>query len=949
MKKMLRSAAALSLASCMMSANVLAATTFSDVPGHWGASYINRAVEKGLVSGMGDGTYGVDKTLSAAQFTTMICNLFYKNDVTAYSTQYASQLSGQPWWYSYMSVAYEKGLLTNTVVGNYRKNYTAWAKDLVEGEVSRYDMAQILINVVDAQKWQAASAWDVLSAQTSIKDWSTIPQQYQSAVANAYARGFLSGMGDGSFSGASAMTRAQGAVVLCKLLDAQTKEKENTYTNTVNLVNGKTPTRSNVKSAVSALKASYPKNMVWNGTNTYTSGVLGGAYGCDAYSYTISDKVFGNLKVSKVTDHEDMKPGDLLYLNSLKCHVVITNVDGDDFDYTYCTSNGAISWSGYGDIDDLTSKDILYTRYDDDSVEEEEALSNGKKATESNVEDLIEDFLDDEYDYGDEWDNTYKTDSFSTTSKTYSKDQAFAYYLSDYIFDDLEAEEVDDFDDLRIGDVLYVDSDDMYVVVTDISGDTLYCIGVDEYDEVSEYTADVDDLDYKTDSAYTRYPTDGDDDDDDDDDEEDYTLSNGENATESNVEDLIENFRKKKYDDGDDMEDFEYSTKSFSTSTKKYYDSEAFAYYLSDYIFDELEVEDVDDFDDLRIGDVIYWDEEELYLVVTDISGDTIDYISVDDDEVFSDDLDVDDLGRYDYALTRYPSQSSSSNKNKKLSNGKEVTEKNVIDLLDEFQEDEYDDGNAWDMDKKYKSTYFSKTSVDGSRAFAYYLSDYIFDELKVEEVDIDEVRVGDVLELYDEDIYGVVVDVDEDYDEITYVTVKTAGSKGKVSWEETIDMDDLEDGKDAVYSRYLTTEEKLSNGKSVTIGNVKTLLNTIKAKDGYETGDIWDMDEDYVTELFGRCSGDKAFAAKVSDLVFGDLDENELDDVSDVRPGDVLYLWGDEYEHYIIVTDVYSSSGRNYIRYAYADPEDGKIRWNVSMRISDLDEEYDEGYTRYP
>ena len=943
MKKMLRSAAALSLASCMMSANVLAATTFSDVPGHWGASYINRAVEKGLVSGMGDGTYGVDKTLSAAQFTTMICNLFYKNDVTAYSTQYASQLSGQPWWYSYMSVAYEKGLLTNTVVGNYRKNYTAWAKDLVEGEVSRYDMAQILINVVDAQKWQAASAWDVLSAQTSIKDWSTIPQQYQSAVANAYARGFLSGMGDGSFSGASAMTRAQGAVVLCKLLDAQTKEKENTYTNTVNLVNGKTPTRSNVKSAVSALKASYPKNMVWNGTNTYTSGVLGGAYGCDAYSYTISDKVFGNLKVSKVTDHEDMKPGDLLYLNSLKCHVVITNVDGDDFDYTYCTSNGAISWSGYGDIDDLTSKDILYTRYDDDSVEEEEALSNGKKATESNVEDLIEDFLDDEYDYGDEWDNTYKTDSFSTTSKTYSKDQAFAYYLSDYIFDDLEAEEVDDFDDLRIGDVLYVDSDDMYVVVTDISGDTLYCIGVDEYDEVSEYTLDMDDLDYRTDSAYTRYPTD---DEDEEEEEEEYILSNGKSPTESNVEDLIEDFLDEEYDDGSDYSG-SYTTDSFSTKSRKYYDSEAFAYEFSDYIFDELEVRDVDDFDDLRIGDVIYWDEEELYLVVLDISGDTIEYISVDDEEVFiDDDLDVDDLGNDDWACTRYPTKSS-LNKNRKLSNGKDVTEANVLDLLEEFEEDEYSDDEQWDMTKKYNFDSFDESRVTGSRAFAYYLSDYIFDELEVEEIDFEDIRVGDVLELSDEDIFGVVVDVDERNNEITYVAAKTVGSKGKVSWDETIDMDDLEDGEDVVYSRYLTSEEKLSNGKSVTANNIKALLNTIKTKDAYKAGATWNMNTNYNTKLFGRCSKDQAFAAMVSDEVFGDLDDEELDEVSNIRVGDVVLLYGDEI--YAVVTDVYSSSSTKKFDYAYADPDDGKIYWGETMKVSELKDGDDEVYTRYP
>ena len=245
-------------------------------------------------------------------------------------------------------------------------------------------------------------------------------------------------------------------------------------------------------------------------------------------------------------------------------------------------------------------------------------------------------------------------------------------------------------------------------------------------------------------------------------------------------------------------------------------------------------------------------------------------------------------------------------------------------------------------MTKPYKSTYFSKTSVKGSRAFAYYLSDYIFDELAVEEVEFDDIRVGDVLELYDEDVYGVVVDVDDTYDEITYVTVNT---KGKVSWDETIDIEDLEADKDTAYSRYLTTEKKLSNGKSVTTANVKALLNTVKTKDAYQDGAAWDMSLSYTTELFGKCKGDKAFAAKVSDEVFDDLDDEKLDDVSDVRAGDVVYLWQEEI--YAVVTDVYTRNNKAYFRYACAD--DGDIVWDISMLVSELKDGKDEVYTRYP
>ena len=804
MKKMLRSAAALTLAGCMMSANVLAATTFSDVPAsYWGASFITRAAGKGVVSGLPDGSYGVEKKVSAAEFATMVCNLFYKEQVANYTRQYASQLAGQAWWYAYVSVAYEKGLLNNTVAGEYRKNYSAWAKDLIEGELSRYDMAQILVNVAAVKGWSSASPVDILASQTKIKDWSTIPQKYQSAVANSYAKGFLSGMGNGNFEGAASMTRTHAAVVLCKLMDEEENQKKNTYTNTDKLVNGKAPTQGNVSAALAALKTEFPRNTVWNGDTVYTSGVLGSTYGCDAYAYTISDRVFGNLKASKVSSFDDMKVGDLLYLNSLKSHVVITGVDGDEFDYTYCTSNAAVSWSGYGDIDDLTSKDTLYTRYSDDTADEDQALTNGKKATEGNVEDLIDEFLDDEYDYGDEWDINYKTDSFSTSTKTYSGNQAFAYYLSDYIFGELEVREVDDLDDLRIGDIIYVDTDDEYVVITDITGDEIDCIGVDSDDEVYAGEIDVDDLSLRWDSAYTRYPSSG------------------------------------------------------SSSS----------------------------------------------------SG----------------------------------SGSSSNSKDDSLANGKSVTESNVISLLDDFKDEEYDEGTKWDMNESYKFPAFSKRSISGEQAFAYYLSDYIFGDLEVNEVYVEDIRVGDVLVLSDEASYGVVVDVDESYDEITYVSVN---SKGKVSWEYVIDMEDLDDSEDIIYSRYLTTDERLTNGKSVTEANVRVLLESVSEKSAYKAGGTWDMDIVYNTEVFGRAYGSEAFAAMVSDEVFGDLDVWELKYVENLRVGDIIYLW--DYDVYAVVSDVYTRNSKDYFRYSYAD-DDGEIMWDVLMEVGDLRDGKDEVYTRYP
>ena len=67
-----------------------------------------------------------------------------------------------------------------------------------------------------------------------------------------------------------------------------------------------------------------------------------------------------------------------------------------------------------------------------------------------------------------------------------------------------------------------------------------------------------------------------------------------------------------------------------------------------------------------------------------------------------------------------------------------------------------------WSMNKKYSFDSFDVSSVKGSEAFAYYVSDEVFgDNAKVYYVDdVDDLRVGDVM--YDKSVgrYGVVVEI---------------------------------------------------------------------------------------------------------------------------------------------------------------------------------------------
>ena len=761
MKTGLRRLLALALGAGLLTANTYAAaTTFTDVPAtYWGYYYIDRAATEGLVSGIGDNQYGPEQTLSNAQFVTMICNMFYKTAVAA------NQNSSGQWWYPYMAAAYSAGILSNTTVAQRRAAAGGWTEAMVNAEISRYDMAQIMVNVAGSKGWENPSALDLMAARISIKDWSTIPSNYQNAVAGAYARKLLSGDENGNFNGAASTTRAQAAVVLCSLYDASTTIQVPTYVNSNRLVSGKTPSESNVYDDLVALKSDYPENYLWDMTRSYTSKELGTATGVEAFAYMLSDKVFGAMAASKLKDPADLRVGDVVSFDSGSDFGVVVSVDRNDFTYVTCDNSGWITWKETADLDDLDSRDTVYTRYLT-KASGDDTLSNGEKATESNVEDLLDDLMDD-YEDGDDWDmsDRYTSNVFGSAKG----DEAFAYTISDEIFDELDYKSVKYAEDLRAGDVIYDSWNELWGVVVDVDTKNEVCTygSIDSKDRIAwDFEADFDDLD----EMYTRYPSSSSSSSDDE-------LTNGKSITESNVEKYLSEFEDDRdYGDGKEWDD----------------DDEDFSWSLSDEIFGDVDYTKHSKTSKLKIGDIIYDDDEGLYGVVIDIDEDRerAYYVSVySDGEIdwnfwtYFDDITT--------IYTRYPDSTSSDDT---LANGKTATTKNVTALLDDLENDY--SGTKWSDSKSYTSDEFGKGT--GPQGFAYKLSDEVFGNLEAREVkDFDDLQVGDLIELWDEDEYGVIVEIDGD--DIYYAYVK---SSEKISWSGWIDVDDL-DSDDTAYTRY--------------------------------------------------------------------------------------------------------------------------------------------------
>lgn len=174
---------------------------FADVPlDHWAIEYIRQASQDQIIQGMGDGTFAPDDGLTAAQFAAIVAEAFYWRDL--------DRENNVPWYALYQKAVEDAGLMEGVGVED-------WSAPM-----TRYQMAQMLYNIAVGQSLFVAPDEETLEPAT-IGDWKQVPEQYQSAVLRTYLLGLLSGMDEkGTFAGDRSLTRAQAAVIYCRLEEA---------------------------------------------------------------------------------------------------------------------------------------------------------------------------------------------------------------------------------------------------------------------------------------------------------------------------------------------------------------------------------------------------------------------------------------------------------------------------------------------------------------------------------------------------------------------------------------------------------------------------------------------------------------------------------------------------------------------------------------------------------
>lgn len=200
-KRFLAGAMSIALAVTMLSTTAFAASVkFTDVPSsHWASSSITEMADKGIMSGIGNNMFAPSQQLSNAEFITMLVRQFYSDKLGA---------EGSTWYAPFMAAAKSANILTGTNVGS--------NENLATSTINRYDMAQLMYNVLKAEGITTSS----LSDTSKVADWASVPSIYRDAVSVCYNMGMLTGVDNkGTFNGTGVMDRAQAAVVMNRLLE----------------------------------------------------------------------------------------------------------------------------------------------------------------------------------------------------------------------------------------------------------------------------------------------------------------------------------------------------------------------------------------------------------------------------------------------------------------------------------------------------------------------------------------------------------------------------------------------------------------------------------------------------------------------------------------------------------------------------------------------------------
>lgn len=183
---------------------------FSDIENYpWAEEAISDLYDRGIVNGMGDGTFGCARNVIRADFLIMLTRMMGE---TAEFTENFSDVGEDKYYYNEIGIAKKLGYVNG--LGDNLFYPTE--------EISRQDMAVMAYRVLE--KTQAIKKGKEIDLKAKFSDAHEIAEYAEEAVGEMVKRGCLSGYETGELKPKGKATRAEATVFLHKLTKIKNTE-----------------------------------------------------------------------------------------------------------------------------------------------------------------------------------------------------------------------------------------------------------------------------------------------------------------------------------------------------------------------------------------------------------------------------------------------------------------------------------------------------------------------------------------------------------------------------------------------------------------------------------------------------------------------------------------------------------------------------------------------------
>lgn len=206
MKKKLQRLFSVLMAACMAATLAPAALAASDLDGHWGQATMQEFIDRGWLTGYGDGQYGPDNGMTRAEFSALINRVTGLTEESETISNYTDVASGA-WYASDLAKALAAGYMTGTSATTMAPN-------------AAINREQAMIMVTRLLGLTAADT--EVEALARFSDASQISSYAQNPIAAMVAAGYVNGTTDGRLVPQKQLTRAEGITILYNALDALT-------------------------------------------------------------------------------------------------------------------------------------------------------------------------------------------------------------------------------------------------------------------------------------------------------------------------------------------------------------------------------------------------------------------------------------------------------------------------------------------------------------------------------------------------------------------------------------------------------------------------------------------------------------------------------------------------------------------------------------------------------